>query len=242
MPAYNVSVVETADQFVTTLIDADIATWPASSGPLKDRVGGWAHKVVRWAFEAQGLYATTDPWRWSTRPGLPPPVDIFIDTGRPDSEGTYTRGGYMPVSLDWKGAGRKPWHAAADALRIVGGKIRVDVRNRGSNAANAVTVSVWYIVRPDGAADPPNWNPTTWTKIRDRGRLRCRLAGTGGVVRASTRRRPSRRQSAWILAIADCAADRANSNPLTGLPCSITPVSIVDLVAGDNNLGLWVVS
>jgi hypothetical protein len=244
MPAYNVSVVETVDQFVTTLIDADIATWPASSGPLKDRVGGWAHKVVRWAFEAQGLYATTNPLEVINRPGLPPPVDIFIDSGRPDSEGPYTRGGYMPVSLDWKGAGPKPWHAAADALKIVAGQIQVDVRNRGSTVANDVTVSVWYIVRPDGAANPPNWNPTTWTKIGDRGPAAVPPWPAPAVSFGPFAPPPAQpaTKRVWILAIADCAADRANTNPLTSLPCSISAVSIVDLVAGDNNLGLWVVS
>jgi hypothetical protein len=244
MPSYNVNVVETADQFVTTLIDADIATWPAASGPLQHRVGGWAHKVVRWAFEAQGLYATTNPLDVINTPGLPPPVDIFIDTGRPDSEGTYTRGGYMPVSLDWRGTGRKPWHAADDALRIVGGEIWVDVRNRGSNAANGVTVSVWYIVRNANAAHPPDWDPTKWTKIGDSGPAAVppwpAAAVSFGPFMAPPAQPATKR--VWILAIADCACDRANSNPLTSLPCSISPLSIVDLVAGDNNLGLRVIS
>jgi hypothetical protein len=41
-----------------------------------------------------------------------------------------------------------------------------------------------------------------------------------------------------IFAEATCPGDRANSDPATALPCSTQPTSIVDLVAGDNNLGL----
>jgi hypothetical protein len=242
MPASSFSVVQTPDQFVTTLIDADIATWPVSSGPLKDRVGGWAHKVVRWAFEAQGLYATTNPLEVINKPGLPPPVDIFIDTNRPDSDGIYTRGGYMPVSLDWSGASPKRWHAHPNALKITGAQISVEVRNRGSNTANGVTVAVWYIVRAAGAAKPPDWNPMTWTKISESNPAAVppwpAPAVSFGPFAAPAQ--PAG-QRVWILAIADCAADRANTNKLTGYPCSLKPVSIVDLVAGDNNLGLRLV-
>jgi hypothetical protein len=41
-----------------------------------------------------------------------------------------------------------------------------------------------------------------------------------------------------ILAAATCPADPANTDAATGLPCSMHETPIVDLVAGDNNLGL----
>ena len=118
------------------------------------------------------------------------------------------------------------------------------MRNRGSTVANGVTVSVWYIVRPDSAAHPPNWNPTTWTKIGDRGPAAVPPWPAPAVSFGPFAPPPAQpaTKRVWILAIADCTADRANSNPITSLPCSVSPVSIVDLVAGDNNLGLWVVS
>jgi hypothetical protein len=240
MPAHFVSAMQTPDQFATGLIDVDVVTAPFTSGPLKNRVGGWAHKVVRWAFEAQGLYAA-NPAVVSNRPGESLPVDIFIDDNRPDSEGTYTRGGYTPVSLDWSGATPRRWHASADAIRIVGSQIRVKVRNRGRNPANNVRVSVWSIKRSAGATTPPDWKSTTWTHI---GTSNPKVipawpapAVTFGGFAAPTVPAGKR---VWILAIADCPADRANTNSVTGLPCSTNEVSIVDLVAGDNNLGLRV--
>jgi hypothetical protein len=39
-----------------------------------ERIGGCVHKVIRWAFEAQGLYRS-----FTNAPGYPPPVDIFIE-------------------------------------------------------------------------------------------------------------------------------------------------------------------
>src|SRR4029077_9777629 len=83
-----------------------------------------------------------------------------------------------------------------------------------------------------------------WTKIGDSGPAAVppwpAPAVSFGTFMAPPAQPATKR--VWILAIADCACDRANSNPLTSLPCSISPLSIVDLVAGDNNLGLRVIS
>src|SRR5262249_41651862 len=145
---------ETPDQFVTALVNADEGTLPALTGPLQGRVGGWAHKVVRWAFEAQGLYATTDPLAVVDEPGQPPDPEVFIDDLRPNSEGNYPRGGYMPVSLDWQpvpdpNPANPPlpplWHAAPDAIQVVGDTVTVvKVRTRGPSPASQVSVEVWW--------------------------------------------------------------------------------------------------
>lgn len=238
MPPHHVGTVETPDQFVTTLIEADIGTLPVTTGPLRHRVGGWAHKVVRWAFEAQGLYATSNPLDVVDAPGLPPEVDIFIDTSRPDSEGGFPRGGYMPVSLDWGDAaapGR--WHAAPDALAIAANQIQVEVRNRGQSAATGVKVAVWYIVWPNTSASPPRWSPATWTRIDEIGPRSVLPQGSESFGPFALPAYPSGTRL-LILAIADCVDDHANTSAASSLPCSNYAVPIVDLVAGDNNLGL----
>ena len=242
MPAFNIGGMQTPDQFATGLIDSDIATAPfTGAGPLNGRVGGWAHKVIRWAFEAQGLYPVS-PSTITYEPGLPPVVDIFVDDNRPDSEGTYTRGGYMPVSLDWRDGLPRRWHASANAIRVVGNQIQVEVRNRGRSAASGVKVSVWFIAWPTGAGTPPEWGPTTgWTKIGDSG-LASVPAWPAPAVPVGTFATPTPQagKRLWILAIADCSSDVANTNATTVLPCAQNRISIVDLVAGDNNLGLRV--
>jgi hypothetical protein len=148
----------------------------------------------------------------------------------------------MPVSLDWSEPGPRPWHAAANAISIAGNRITVEVRNRGRNVANGVTVSVWYIVRSAGATTPPNWKATTWTKIGESNPMAVPPWPAPAVAFPSFAAPPAQPagKRVWILAIADCAADRANTNPATSYPCSTKAVSIVDLVAGDNNLGLRV--
>lgn len=245
MPAHHVGLLETPDQLVTTLVDADIATRLATSGPLQGRVGGWAHKVIRWAFEAQGLYATQDPDEIVEAPGLPPPVDIFIDSLRPDSPGSFPRGGYEPVSLRWQGPGDKDWHASAEGIRVEPFGIRVGVRNRGAMEARDVTVSLWFTLRPDMAPRPPEWNdtPTSWIRLGNWGSVTV-PAWPAGPVWVGPAPKPFVPPGlrAWIVAIAHCADDPANTHFSTALPTKTARTSIVDLVAGDNNIGLRVLS
>lgn len=238
---------ETPDQLVSALTDADIGTanWQVPqrnpSWPVKVRSGGCAYKVVRWAFEAQGLYATTDPLEVVDAPGTPPDIDIFIDNGRPVSEGASPRGGYMPVSLDWDPPPNgSRWLATNDALRVVNKKrVFVKVSNRGQSSANGVVVQVWYVTWPTAQPDPPPWGSGAWTKLGTKGPT---TVPAGGVVVqfGPFTTLPTTPTGARLLIFAEatCPGDRANSDPATALPCSTQPTSIVDLVTGDNNLGL----
>ena len=262
MPPAFLAPLETPDQFVSVLIDADRSTLPAAAGPLQGRVGGWAHKVVRWAFEAQGLYATTDPLAVVDAPGKPPDPDVFIDDLRYHSEGNFQRGGYMPVSLDWKPVPTPPvpqpppavtphpptaplWHATADAIRVVGNAVTVvEVSTRGPSSANQVTVQVWWTAWPSSQPNPPAWNDGTWKSLGTStpqtvspwpARTPFGPFSASGAAALPTS--PSGRRL-LILATATCAADRANTDAATGLHCSTMKTPIVDLVAGDNNVGL----
>jgi len=249
MPPAFLAPLETPDQFVSALIDADVGTLPAASGPLQGRVGGWAHKVVRWAFEAQGLYATTDPLAVVDEPGKPPDPDVFIDDLRQDSEGDYARRGYMPASLDWQPVPNPPnpplWHATADAIRVVGNAVTVvEVSTRSPSPANQVTVQVWWTDWPSTQPNPPAWNNGTWKSLGTSApqtvspwpaRTTFGPFSASGVAALPTSP-PNRRL--LIVATATCAADPANTDASTALPCSTLPTPIVDLVAGDNNIGL----
>ena len=221
----------TPDQFVTELSDADVGTWPLPSG----WVGGCAHKVVRWTFEAQGLYATNDPLAVIDAPGEPPDIDVYIDNGRPDSDGANPRGGYMPVSLDWN-TSPAPWHATGTALQVANDRVSVRVRNRGQSLATGVVVRVSYVDWPSGQPDPPPWDRTTWQAL---GASAPQSVPAGGEVGFGPFNGfPTTTGRYLILAEASCPGDLANSDPATTLPCSTQPTPIVHLVAGDNNLGL----
>jgi hypothetical protein len=260
------------DQFVSALIDADINTasntpsWQVVFRPMGinspdtfERIGGCVHKVVRWAFEAQGLYRS-----FTNAPGYPPPVDIFIESLRPTTDlasGTldYGKGSYVPVSLEWdldqKEADPPPaWQAwrdssgaGHDAIEVSAtGDIYVWVQNRGRYPAAGVTVRVWWRDWPNSSPQP-YWNDGNWKELNSANIIQVvPPGGPGGKVRFGPYtyvNSPAGRHI--VLAEATCADDRANTDtastlPLPPLPCSYRPTPLVDLVANDNNLGLRV--
>ena len=245
------------DYFITSLIDADIAAnpWDAvfveEDGPAFTRVGGCAWKVIRWAFEAQGMYA--QPGIITNAPGLPPPVDIYIADRRPLIDATpagaidYGPGNYWPVSLAWdanQNGGDVPpmWQAAASAIDVQGKTITVSVGNRGSAIAAHVSVNVWW--RAWVVGDPrPDWNDGSalWTACVLTGPASASItAGAGPAVFKFTHAPPTTRYI--VFAAATCDDDPANTDAATSFPCSFQPTPLVDLVSGDNNLGLRVVN
>ena len=229
--------IETPDQLVSALIDADTGTLPLGNGPLAWRVGGCAHKVVRWAFEAQGLYTGAATDAVVNEPGKPLDPDVFIDDRRPDSPGDAPRGGYMPVPLNWRRVPPPLWHARRRAIRVRGHRVRVEVSNRGPSNVNQVWVEVWYRRWRRGRR-PPRWNRNRWTLLGTDG---PRAVGPWpAVTRFRVNGLPTapRGRRLLIMAVARCDGDPSNIDQSTGLPCSSVPTPIVDLVAGDNNLGL----
>jgi hypothetical protein len=252
------------DQFVSALIDADINTasnspWhvvfpPVFPVPLPgqtdtfDRIGGCVHKVIRWAFEAQGLY--TPPGTITNAPGSPPPVDIYIADRRPtidvDLGIDYGAGSYNPVSLEWdpnqiQSSVPPLWQADQAAISISNnGKISVVAGNRGTAIATNVTVSVWWHEWLTGAS-PPNWDSANWTSCPPSSTAPVSINPRGQATFGPFAAVPLASGKRYILlARASCADDLANIDAATNLPCSQQPTPLVDLVANDNNLGLCV--
>jgi hypothetical protein len=241
------------DDFVSVLIDADTGThvwnvtYPAVNGENFARTGGCAHKVIRWAFEAQGLYTPTGVT--TNAPGLPPPVDIYIADGRPPVDTTpngaigYGPGNYLPVSLEWdpnqKGSDPAPAWQAPSAIDVQGNDIRVKVGNRGSQSASAVKVAVWYREWPANT-EPPSWeHGVGWTPCSPAVSAGQSIAaGTEKTFGPFTHVPPAKRY--LVLAQATCGDDPANIDMATGLPCSQLKTELRDLIASDNNLALRV--
>jgi hypothetical protein len=236
-----------ADAFVSALIDADIGTgvwnllpsWPEGVPRLpQKRLGGAVHKVIRWAFERQGLYATDDATEQREGPGLPPKVDIYIP-----GSGARVAGGYEPVELRWSNTTPRPWHAGAASIVANGARLcRVLVRNRGSDTATAVSARMWASAVGAGALawqplDPAVPGLTKDVSSSGNHYLAFEQA-VGGVALAAGRY--------LVLAEVSCAADRANTDPAAALPCGdpstwTDPALLLALIANDNNLGLRIV-
>jgi hypothetical protein len=239
------------DQLVRELILADVGTSlfsvPAEDGiTTYQRIGGCAQKVVRWAFEAQGLYAPAGTI--TNAPGLPPPVDVYIATGR-RSESTengtvaYGPGSYAPVSLHWDpdqagGSPLPPWQADPNAIIVDASGISVVVGNRGSDKATDVTVSVWWHEWPINSV-PPAWNEPGWSNPQTSAAQD--VEKDTDAVFGPFQFAPTSGQRFIILAKASCLADGAYIDVPT-LACSYMRTRLIDLVSGDNNMGLRVVT
>ncbi len=240
-----------ADQFVSALIDADVgtldwdvlATWPEEPhnkvSRKLHRVGGAVHKVIRWAFERQGLYATDDSRTIVEGPGAPPKVDIHIPGSDERGDGCYE-----PVELVWSAAVHQPWHAPVDSIYANGSNtLRVKVRNRGSEEAQDVSVQV--------LASRADANPLDWKPLAASGQTVTQNLGAGSSRTFAFNAEDAAQQPLTgdylVLAAATCDADRANLDPKATMPCGdpkwLTDTSLLtDLVANDNNLGLRIIN
>lgn len=230
---------ESAQSWVMAMRHADTSTsvwaptlhWPRGVAPRAlQRRGGTVHKVVRWAFEQQGLYGALLP-ATSEGPGLPPAVDIYIP-----GSGARADGGYRPVPLRWHDSVAQPWHADASSIERLGDSIRVAVRNRGSSAANNVSVKVWVT---------PVVGLHVWKELPVLTALPVTI-GASAVASITFNAASTQKGEHFVLAQATCPDDRACSDPLTALACAAgwqaqNDEGLIDLIANDNNQGLRII-
>ncbi len=242
------------DQLVSALIDADIGTTRFLSTSGKVLLGGIAHKAIRWAFEAQGLYG--DAAHCDAYAGLPPNVDVFIADSRPHYEDwgdcavEYGAGSYVPVALtkpkkSAKRSRQPRWMTdpKKGAVSVTLKGINVEVGNRGTKKARDVSVRVFYIEWK--GKHLPKWTPKgkhRWHEAKQghRGKPTVKRVGKQPVVfgRFAWETKPKPGATYLVLAQATCPEDRANIDTKTKLPCSRGRVPLPSLVANDNNISL----
>jgi hypothetical protein len=154
-PATNPS---NAAGFATALITADSFDW-ASGG----QTGGAYGKVIRWAFEKQGLYQPAGTPVPNNNVGAPPPVDVYIDDGR---QGEYQ---YQAVCWNCQDIWNRR-HADGGTTHeqpILGQKnfAYVKIRNRGSEVATNVVVNGYHANPAAGLVYPNDWHPMTTVQL-----------------------------------------------------------------------------
>ena len=138
------------------LESADAANW-VSVNPSETHAGGAYYKVIRWAFEKQGLFRASGDA--VTSPGRPPLLDVYIDDGR---GGEYQ---YQPNHWSCQDI----WNRlAADGGTtheepVVGqtNYAYVRVKNRGSQTATNVVVRGFHCYPSVGLTYPNDWEPMT---------------------------------------------------------------------------------
>jgi hypothetical protein len=221
-----------ADALVSAMVDADIGTHQPGDHLFR---GGCLHKVVRWAFERQGLFATALPEENVEGSGLPPMVDLWVMDRRPSAE----QGGYEPDTLEWPVANAEPcWFADPQegAWEDEKGDVHVAVRNRGALSATDVAVRAWRAPAGSLLLD--------WQYL---GEADISKVASGEVEMACIPGRPGGEAPHYLLVEASSSEDRSNLDAGTSLPCASgtppdRPEAVRDLVANDNNLALRLIS
>jgi hypothetical protein len=255
MPSASTHLIDTPDKFVKLLDDADAGTETFVSNGMTF-IGGAAGKVIRWAYQHQGLYTDPNLPYPVNAPGLCPDVDLYIE------DKAKRKGGYQPLSYL-----KDDWHAARTSMLVVRKPIErthqakvkhgvkayllVFVRNCGRLTSYPVTVRAW--VAPVAAnGDIPPWRSADWQALFQNG------APVPPTVDPETAGGPDRiwtfewtptaaGQEYALFAEASSGDDSSNIDPLTGLPCASVATGGPDasampyLVGCDNNLGLIVV-
>jgi len=140
--------------WVTALRAADTGDWT----PL-GLTGGAYFKVIRWAFEKQGLYQGPGAPTPTSLEGTAPAVDVYIDDGR--------RGEYQFQAVHWNN--QNVWnrrYADAGTLNEEPWLGRPNfaycrVRNRGTQTATGVTVRAFHCNPGVGLTWPDDWQTMT---------------------------------------------------------------------------------
>jgi hypothetical protein len=229
----------TAISFANRLMEADIGT-TLFTYEGANRPGGTLYKVIRWAFEKQGLYQPLGAEWPRNAKGDPPDRDVYIDD-------IQARHGEYDFTDRWQAAASALWlrnapdgnpghqEPAANKTSFV----YIRVKNRGTHDAPATRVELYG----NNGRKLDAWlNPiqpgSKWKKLN---------LHPGGVDQTDIPKDKSRvfgpflwtptgNQRVGVLAAASVTGDLANIH-VPGLPCAAGPVALADLVPHDNNLG-----
>lgn len=146
------------DDFATALMDADTGTLDFEGHP-----GGAFHKVIRWAFEKQGLYQPAGAPTPVTSEGDPPDVDVYINDGR-NGEYQYQRNFWNTQDM-WNRL--SPDGGLTHQTPVVGvtNYMYVLVKNRGTQTANNVVVKAYHCIPATGLVWPDDWQAMTTPQL-----------------------------------------------------------------------------
>lgn len=147
-----------ASGWVNALLAADTGDWTTAG-----LAGGAYGKVIRWAFEKQGLFQAAGGPTPVAREGKPPAQDVYIDDGR--------HGEYQFQAVHWDN--QNVWnrrYADDGTLHEDPWLNRTNyaycrVRNRGTQTATGVVVKAYNTDPGAGLTWPDDWVPMTTTQL-----------------------------------------------------------------------------
>ncbi|MGI8806991.1 MAG: hypothetical protein ACR2KK_03955 [Acidimicrobiales bacterium] len=212
--------------WATTVMNADVGTVS-----FEGYRGGAYHKVVRWAFEKQGLYQPPLTPAPVTQVGAPPAVDVFIDDGR-DGEYQWQPNFWSTADI-WNRLAADGGTAHQTPIVGVPNHAYVRVKNRGTQAASNVVVRGYHCKPAAGLVWPGDWEAMTTAQVSVAGSI---PAG-GQAVAGPFEWTPEVEGHECLLMAASATGDPSNIDPGSALPCAAGPTPEWRLVPFDNNLG-----
>jgi len=229
LPADAVVSADSAEDFAQALERADLETARFELDG-RSRLGGAACKLVRYAFEQQGL-RDPDAGTPIDAPATPLCEDLYADDGR---GGEYC----LEDGLDeraWMRSGALALGEPA-VLALRGATVGVRFGNRGARAASDATVRVWAAPCAADGALPP-WPDAGWRQVG--AATLAAAAGAAGLEAAVDCAFGGSRGAHVLLAELSDTGDRAVIDPAAAAACGragMPGMPLALLLAGDNNL------
>jgi len=147
-----------ASGWVAALQTADSIDWVS-----ENITGGAYSKVIRWAFEKQGLFQSGGQATPNNSAGDPPAVDVYIDDGR---GGEYP---YQPVFWEnqniWNRTAPDGGTSHQDPIIGQTNYAYVKIKNRGTQDATGVIVKGFHANPAAGLSFPNDWLPMTTAQL-----------------------------------------------------------------------------
>ena len=144
--------------WVQALIAADLGDWTSEG-----LIGGAYGKVIRWAFEKQGLYQPAGTVPPVSTEGQPPPIDVYIDDGR---HGEYQ---YQPVFWEnqsiWNRRHPDGQTTHENPVVAMTNYAYVKIKNRGLHEAAGVVVKAFHADPAIGLTYPTDWTPMSTAQL-----------------------------------------------------------------------------
>jgi zinc metalloprotease ZmpB len=154
-PATNPS---SAAGFATVMINADLGDWTTEG-----HAGGAYGKVIRWAFEKQGLYQPAGTPTPNNNIGAPPAVDVYIEDGR-HGEYQYNENHWSCQAI-WNRRKNDGGTAHEDPVLNKTNYAYVKIKNRGTQVATDVVVKAYHADPAAGLRYPNDWKPMTTVQL-----------------------------------------------------------------------------
>lgn len=215
-----------ATAYASAMIAAELGNWTS-----EDQVGAVNHKVVRWAFEQQGLYQPPGAPKPVVSIGAPPAVDLYIDDGRHGEYGfqaDFWETGDIWNRLEPDG---QPGHQTPQVCCRNFAYVRV--KNRGTQTAKGGRVTAWRSRPAAGLVWPDDFEAMHTASLAV-----PPLPPGGQAVIGPFAWTPVDAGHEVMLMSVSAAADRANTDAITGFPSALGPTPVWRLVPTDNNTAM----